>query len=272
MPSFYEIVPPPGNKDQGRSGNVGYLIREDHERNHAGGRWLTVACAILCLSIVVALFGTLGDRPVSTLKSFIPVTLGRAAAVSPAQESRAPVPFPTATNPLRWADLTLMLRTGLSDDEIITDIAAKQLVVPIGSAQEAELRELGAGERLLSALRSRRLYATPATEMPVSTTQIANAAPVVPVVARPITASQLPAPSYAAPPVDYAARDRQIASLQARIDDLDERIRRIRTNPDRYWYNRDYGVDRQQGMDRYLSQLDKERNELRRQKWQLEGR
>ena len=65
--------------------------------------------------------------------------------------------------------------------------------------------------------------------------------------------------------------------LKKRIDALDEQIRRIRTDPKgtlgsshRYQGN-DNGINQPAVMN-YLDQLDKERDELRRQKWQLEGR
>ena len=269
MQSFYKAIPPPGENDGQSAGSCGYLIRGSDKREN--GPWIAVACGILCLSIVVALIGVMGGKSWPRLKSFVPVSLGTTPAASVVTGTSAQATFQTATNPLRWTDLTLMLRTGLSDDEIIAAIATKQLVVPIGAVQEGELRELGAGSRLLAALRGRRLYAAPDTDAPPSAVPVANAAPRATGVALPMLA-QPPVAYYSAPPVDYAARDRQVASLQTHIDELDERIRRIRTNPDQYWYHRDYGVNRQQGMDRYLNQLDKERNELRRQKWQLEGR
>ena len=74
-------------------------------------------------------------------------------------------------------------------------------------------------------------------------------------------------------PVDYAARDRQIADLQKRIDQLDETVRQVRANP--HYYGSVSGstnTARQQSSDAYLDQLDKQRNDLRRQKWALEGR
>ena len=74
-------------------------------------------------------------------------------------------------------------------------------------------------------------------------------------------------------PVDYAVRDRQIADLKRRIEEIDEMIRRVRADP--HWYGiikNSTDTSRQQSSDAYLDQLDKQRNDLRRQKWALEGR
>ena len=93
------------------------------------------------------------------------------------------------------------------------------------------------------------------------------AAPVAMPVTRVITAAAVPTPA------DYAARDRQIAELKRRIEDIDETIRRVRADP--HWYGmikNSTATSRQQTSDAYLDQLDKQRNDLRRQKWALEGR
>lgn len=80
-----------------------------------------------------------------------------------------------------------------------------------------------------------------------------------------------------AAPVDRAARDRQVKNLQKQIDDLDEQIRYARAHPDSYsplgTYNgRGYLRGSESPLKKYLDQLDQQRNDLRRQKWQLEGR
>ena len=82
-----------------------------------------------------------------------------------------------------------------------------------------------------------------------------------------------PPPVAAATPVDYAARDRQVADLKRRIEEIDEEIRRGRADP--HWYGivkNSTDTSRQQSSDTYLAQLDKQRTDLRRQKWALEGR
>ena len=77
--------------------------------------------------------------------------------------------------------------------------------------------------------------------------------------------------------MDHAARDRQIEDLKSRIETLDEEVRCVREHPTDsryYWhyYSSAYrGVD-QAKRDAYLKELDKQRNDLRRQKWALEGR
>ena len=92
--------------------------------------------------------------------------------------------------------------------------------------------------------------------------------------AMPIT--QVPAAVPTQAPVDYTAKTRQIEDLKTQINALDEEVRVIRTNPkdNRYWWHypgRSNGID-QQALDGYLKQLDKQRNDLRREKWALEGR
>ena len=174
----------------------------------------------------------------------------------------------TATMPLSWNDLTLMLRTGLTDDEVIAASAGKQLTVVIGPNEARQLRELGAGNRLISYLSGRPVYNAPAS-VP---TPAANAS---------ARQAYLPQMSYVPaatpyPVVDYAVRDRQIADLKRRIDALDEDIRVIRTNPRgyKYWWYYQWNGNRvdEASLNAYIDKLDKERNDLRRQKWQLEGR
>ena len=86
--------------------------------------------------------------------------------------------------------------------------------------------------------------------------------------------SQPVASSAAMPiPVDYAARDRRIASLKQQIEEIDETMRRVRADP--HWYGivkNSTDTSRQQASDVYLARLDKQRNDLRREKWALEGR
>ncbi len=112
----------------------------------------------------------------------------------------------------------------------------------------------------------------PSVRPPVALTYTAPSRVVVSAPALPVT--RLPTPS--APvltPMDYAARDRQIGDLQRRIDQIDETIRRVRADP--HWYGiikNSTATSRQQSSDAYLDQLDKQRNDLRRQKWALEGR
>lgn len=87
-----------------------------------------------------------------------------------------------------------------------------------------------------------------------------------------------PPPAFAAPAlVDHAARDQQIEDIKSRIETLDEEVRCVREHPTDscyYWhyYSSTYhGID-QARRDTYLKDLDKQRNDLRRQKWTLEGR
>lgn len=157
-----------------------------------------------------------------------------------------------------------MLRTGLTDQEIIAEASRKQLVFAIDSERERMLRQLGAGTALVNYLRQQRLYAVPGI---LDADRVIVSAPrtPLPVAYQPATQQTTP---LATP--DFAARDHQVQNLKSQIDALDEQIRSIRTNPEHnpYWlayYN-------QQSRDAYLKQLDQQRDDLRRQKWQLEGR
>ena len=181
-----------------------------------------------------------------------------------------PVVLPVATHPFSLDDLALMLRTGLSGPEIIDAVADKQLVSEIGPAQIAKLREQGADDELLDYLQALPLYAAPATASRKTMT-----APVVTQVASSPNAVSVGTSAAGLP--DHTVRDREIQVLKERIDALDEQIRRIRTDPKgtlgyshRYQGN-DNGINLPAVMG-YVDQLDKERNELRRRKWQLEGR
>ena len=225
---------------------------------------LAVIGAAVCLSIGYAVLMTATTPPAHRTVAAI------GNAPQPGVVHSGPVvpcaPLPVATDPLRWEDLTLMLRAGFRDDEIIAEAARKQLVTSIDPLREETLRRLGASTQLVNYLRSRRVYAAPAT---------IDAARVV-VTAQPVTIAMAASQPAYQPTPDYAARDRQIQSLKTQVDALDEQIRCIRTNPkdNRYWWHysgSSNGID-QQKLDAYLNQLDVQRNELRRQKWQLEGR
>ena len=207
-----------------------------------------------------------------------------AANVEAATPSAAPTPvehtrgrrksalavLPMAAHPFSADDLALMLRSGFSSPEIIEAVGEKQLVSEMGPQQVATLRAQGADNKLLSYLQSLPLYAAP----PTASRQAATA-PAPPPVLSPAGAS-LASPTVLTA-TDHAARDREIQVLKERIDALDEQIRRIRTDPKgtlgtshRYQGN-DNGIN-QPAVMKYLDQLDKERDALRRQKWQLEGR
>ena len=241
--------------------------------------WIGLACAgvAVCSSIGYSVVATvIAPQPrqeIATVAS-VPLPAVMSTPLPPVfypapVVMRAPPP-PMATDPLRWEDLTLMLRTGLQDDEIIAEAGRKQLVLSIDPTRERILRSMGAGNRLIGYLRAQRVYVEPAVIEAERVAVTARPAP-------PPTAAVQPAyqPAPVATP-DYAARDRQIQGLKTQIDALDEQVRCIRTNPrdNRYWYyyyGRSNGID-QQALDAYLNNLDKQRNDLRRQKWQLEGR
>ena len=176
----------------------------------------------------------------------------------------------TARAPLAWNELTLMLRTGLTDDEVIAASAGKQLTVSIGPDEARQLRELGAGSRLIGYLQGRAIYNAPAS-VPVQVVNARKTQVSAPQVSRVPAATPYPT-------VDYAARDRQVASLKKQIDSLDDQIRVARSRPNDYIYPGVYGThcgdstSRQQAADGYIKSLEEERDNLRHQKWQLEGR
>ncbi|MBV9656602.1 MAG: hypothetical protein JO295_00700 [Verrucomicrobia bacterium] len=94
----------------------------------------------------------------------------------------------------------------------------------------------------------------------------------------------LPPPASPLPTPDFAARDRRIAELKEEAEALDNFIRQIRNNPyvshsaepGHYGYYAWQFVRGsfllQEKFDPYMKRLDKRRDELRREKWQLEGR
>ena len=78
-------------------------------------------------------------------------------------------------------------------------------------------------------------------------------------------------------PLDYQAKDQRIKELKEHIDALDEDVRRIRTNPEGQSIlvalrERVTMESINKALDNYLKQLDQQRNDLRREKWRLEGR
>ena len=209
------------------------------------------------------------------VETSLPVIVEAAAQASPAFANRTVYhpSLPVADQPVSWQDLTLMLRTGLTDEDIIAALQGKQLVSTIGPAQVNLLRELGAGMKLLDYLRTRPLYvaALTAPRVAVNTSVRPRVNGVVGAVGGTVRQSSTPAP------VDYTARDRQIKSLQAQIDQIDAQILQVRNHSGSYSLLGAYnGRGSSQGdespLKKYLDQLDKQRNDLRRQKWTLEGR
>ena len=229
-----------------------------------------VGGVVITLSLIGAIWAANRQQPESRLLSLNPgermaTPMAAIAPTPPAGRRDVPqngvtggVPHTStwrpATVPLAWSDLTLMLRTGLTDDEVIAASVGKQLTTVIGPEEVRQLRELGAGNRLINSLQGRTVYNVPAAA-PAATfgTPVRQ-------VTTPATSRVSIATPY--PVVDYAMRDRQIADLKRRIDSLDESIRVARS--DWSWS----GTAR----DAYIEGLDKARNDLRRQKWQLEGR
>ena len=187
--------------------------------------------------------------------------------------------------PLTLDEVTTMLSNGKGDDQIIAATTGRPLPHPLGASEITSLRAYGACERLINNLQRRpvsgygqrpTVYVAPevtACFTPPITAYVAppTAVPALPVTRLPATAAPPP------PPVDHATVDRQVQNLKSQIDALDEQVRRIRENPkdSQYWWHYSSsqynGID-QAKLDAYLKELDRQRNDLRRQKWALEGR
>ena len=251
----------------------------------AGSLAASVLCALVFLSGVVALIhATLSppDQPTSPLRSEFQPEPPRFATPGFPRPFAAPIPqagvvagngFQTASvHPWRLDDIKLMLRTGLSDAEIIAAIAGCPRTEDVGPSEAAERRARGAGSRLLDQLRTSRLSVGSAPGFLAGATA-SNPMPSVNLPRPPVNAPATPAST----PVDYAARDRRLESLKQQIDNLDDQIRTVRTNPlDRRYHwlyagSGNGGVN-QFALQKYLDQLDQQRNALRREKWQLDGR
>ena len=250
----------------------------------AGSLAASALCALVFLSGVVALIHAMlspHDQRVHQLQTEFQPEPPRFATPGFPRPFAAPVPqagvvgrrFETASvHPWRLDDIRLMLRTGLNDAEIIAAVAGQPRVEDVGPAEAAELRALGAGSRLLDQLRTSPLSVGPAPLFPAG----AMAANVTPRVNSLPPAASVPS-MPASTPMDYAARDRRLEGLKQQISDLDDQIRTIRTNPLDRRYQWHYagsgnGGVNQSALQKYLDQLDQQRNALRREKWQLEGR
>ncbi len=177
---------------------------------------------------------------------------------------------PTAkVRPLTVDEVTGRLGAGQRDDQIIAATAGRPLLAWLGQTEITKLRVYGADERLIDDLRTRPVWEN--SPRPSADFAPPPAAPAMPL------SQAVPASAAMPTPVDYQARDRQIENLKSQIDALDEQVRRIRVNPNdsryrwRYDSSRFHGID-QAALDAYLKELDRQRNELRRQKWTLEGR
>ena len=86
------------------------------------------------------------------------------------------------------------------------------------------------------------------------------------------------------PTPDYEARDRRIIELKQEASTLDDFARNVRANPGvshwaepghyRYeaWRYQRNGWTDSESLNKYLKWLDQRRDEVRREKWRLEGR
>ncbi|HEY3898433.1 MAG TPA: hypothetical protein VGM54_07460 [Chthoniobacter sp.] len=65
-----------------------------------------------------------------------------------------------AAEPMTFEELSLMLRTGSSPQEILNDVTRRKLLQPLNSTEQEALREHGAPPALLNALQSSTLFAS----------------------------------------------------------------------------------------------------------------
>ena len=213
----------------------------------------TLAGATLCAVVFLSLLFSPRGRPASPFQSEPPRFHPPALASLPAAVRRpvGAVTSTTAARPWRLDEVKRMLNVGWNDAQVIAAIAGRPRVEALGPSDVTELRALGAGVELIDQLGGNRL---PVGSAPVAPARMVAAAP-LPVVS-------IPPP--AGTPINDAARDRRIESLNQQINALDDQIRTFRNHPGDSRY--------QAATQTYLDQLDRQRNALRREKWQLEGR
>ncbi len=238
-------------------------------------------CGLVFFHLVMANTLNLLNHTNAQVRAITQGVLATSPAVGiPAQLTINPNPYHppamVAGNPLTLNDVAVMLRTGFNDDEVIADAQPKQWVESLDGSQINYLRSLGAGDKLINFLRRRPTFIAPVRRpapMPVLVNAVNPSLPAPAVYPRGPVAQE---GVIGGNPMDYQAKDQRIKELKDHIDALDEEVRRIRTNPkdSRYWWHyagRFNGID-QQAFDNYLKQLDQQRNDLRREKWRLEGR
>lgn len=240
-------------------------------------------CAILFLcGVAMIVAGALGSvtktrselaaasRPVPTTPRAIPAVTVRLPVTQEGMVRGNP--NGVLSRPVALTEVLSLLAAGRREDEILAAAAGRVDPSRIGPSEITSLRAYGASEQLIDSLRrpsgyrSANVSATHVVPPPAPPQMVATAP------AFPVTQAAGPAVPIPAP-VNYAVRDRQIADLKARIEQIDETIRRVRADPHYYGLIKgSTNTARQQSSDEYLDQLDKQRNDLRRQKWALEGR
>ncbi len=213
----------------------------------------------------------IGSRPTPNPTAFRSQTPPPTARGPVAVEGTVRSILPPRPVPLTLGEVSAMLNAGRNDDEIIAAASSRPPLGRIGVAETTTLRAYGASPRLIEFLQTRfapdnspQSYQAP----PATATFPAAQTPL------PAQTTRMTTPALAQPtPIDYAARDRKIADLRKRLDDLDEQVRRVRADP--HWQGMVKGstyTTNQQASDAYLKELDRQRDDLRRQKWALEGR
>ena len=181
-----------------------------------------------------------------------PTTLRYATPPPVAQAPVIPVSTPRPV-PLTLAEVSAMISAGRGDDEIIRAVFDRPLLGRLGVAETTTLRAYGASDRLIEILRARFPLDNSPPSYPVSSTATPLPAARTPFSTQ--TTAWTPSPTTS---VDYAARDQKIAALNKQIDAMDESIRVFRSKYPK--------------MTEYISQMERTREDLRRQKWAAQGR
>ena len=239
----------------------------------AGALGSSVVCTVLFFCGVLALIAGLFHAAATSARSetrplawTMPTPAAIVTSSFPTPYARqttsiASAPASSATGkPLALDEVTIMLSNGRRDDEIIAATVGRPMLDRIETPEITSLRAFGASERLIDSLRVRPMagnlqrptvYVAP---LATNSTNVVFTAPATPSSVRTPAATHAPNPA----PVDYAARDREIAALDKQIKALDESIS-------------DYRIHHA-GAKAYIDQMDRTRNDLRRQKWAVEGR
>lgn len=211
----------------------------------------TVVCATLTilawLGLVAAVGVSLFDRVRHSVERPVPYT-SQAIQPDPATSqsgsrmiiSAPAVPVATLSIPgsarpvITMDELSMLLRTGYGDDEVIAATQSRQLAEPLNGAQANALRLLGASEKLIINLRARPIDYSTRRVVPTFTPIPVVAA--VPYVAPAPTRQNTSAVATGSVATNYQEKDRRIQDLKTRMEALDDDVRRIRTNPQDYRY------------------------------------
>lgn len=172
-----------------------------------------------------------------------------------------------------------------------TLVTVCSLVAVWGSRRQAPA-QAPANLRPVTATFTPRLAPPEPVAVPGAASRVASYRPITPELSfsapaprsAPAAIRAAPAVAPAIPAPDYGARDRRITELKQEAEALDDFVRQIRNNPyvnhyaepgnyvyEHWRYHRGNWLI-QERFDSLMKQLDQRRNEVRREKWRLEGR